>query len=59
MTVSDKDGQTLFDTGTIYELKPNNPNQIKKGTKQLEKYIDEVNREYPQHGPWEGILDTY
>lgn len=29
---------------TIYELKPNNPTQIKKGKKQLEGYLEEVEK---------------
>jgi RHS repeat-associated protein len=41
----------------IHELKPNNPNAIKKGMKQLDGYIDEANEEY---GPGHlGKLHTY
>ncbi len=46
-----------FDTKTVYELKPNNPNQIKKGTKQLENYLKEIEEKFGKG--WKGILDTY
>ena len=42
---------------TVYELKPNNPNQIKKGTKQLENYLKEIEEKFGKG--WKGILDTY
>jgi RHS repeat-associated protein len=46
-----------FTTKTIYELKPNNPRQIKAGLKQLAGYLAEVQR---IHGPgWSTVLDTY
>ncbi|MDQ8821343.1 hypothetical protein RFF58_10105, partial [Streptococcus ruminantium] len=46
-----------FDNNIVYELKPNNPNQIKKGNKQLQGYIDELESITDQ--PWTGVLDTY
>ena len=46
-----------FETKTIYELKPYNPNQIKNGTKQLKGYLEEVESLF---GPgWTTVLDTY
>ena len=46
-----------FETKTIYELKPYNPNQIENGTKQLEGYLEEVESLF---GPgWTTVLDTY
>lgn len=46
-----------FETKTIYELKPYNPNGIKTGLKQLEVYLKEVESIYG--GGWKTILDTY
>jgi hypothetical protein len=41
----------------VYELKPDNPQAIKKGTKQLENYVREANQVYgPGH---KGVLKTY
>lgn len=41
----------------IHELKPNNPNAIKRGMKQLDGYIEEANKVYgPGHS---GKLHTY
>jgi len=41
----------------IYELKPDNANAAKKGTKQLEKYVEESNK---VNGPGhKGVLKTY
>lgn len=31
-----------FENKIVYELKPNNPNQIRKGTKQLAGYLEEI-----------------
>lgn len=44
---------------TIYELKPNNPTQIKKGKKQLEGYLEEVEKIRNEKGQWKTVLDTY
>ncbi|HEM5212255.1 hypothetical protein [Streptococcus suis] len=46
-----------FENKIIYELKPNNPNQIKLGNKQLQGYLDEL--EVITDYKWTGILDTY
>lgn len=46
-----------FETQIIYELKPNNPKQIKLGKKQLQGYIDEMKS--IDGGDWKGVLDTY
>lgn len=46
-----------FENQIIYELKPNNPKQIKLGEKQLQGYIDEMKS--IDGGDWKGVLDTY
>ncbi|HEM3512047.1 hypothetical protein [Streptococcus suis] len=46
-----------FENKIIHELKPNNPNQIKLGNKQLQGYLDEL--EAITDYKWTGILDTY
>lgn len=46
-----------FETKTIYELKPNNLNQIKLGTQQLQGYLDEVESLFGKG--WKTVLDTY
>jgi len=46
-----------FETKTIYELKPNNPTQIKKGTVQLQNYLKEIQQIYGDG--WTTVLDTY
>ncbi|MFZ5351083.1 MAG: peptidoglycan-binding protein, partial [Bacillota bacterium] len=46
-----------FETKTIYELKPYNPNGIKSGTKQLDGYLKEVESIYGDG--WKTVLDTY
>jgi len=46
-----------FETNEIKELKPNNPNAIKKGQKQLNNYVKEATEQYG--GTWKGILETY
>ena len=35
-----------FNTRTIYELKPNNPRQVKQGLKQLAKYKAKFKAKY-------------
>lgn len=46
-----------FETKTVYELKPNNPRQIKNGTRQLENYRKELVEEFGDG--WTTVLDTY
>ena len=46
-----------FETKTIYELKPYNPNGIKSGIKQLDGYLKEVESIYGGGG--KTVLDTY
>lgn len=46
-----------FDQRTIYELKPNNPQAIKRGEKQLENYSSQFEQIYG--GKWNTVLDTY
>ena len=46
-----------FENKIVYELKPNNPNQIRKGTKQLAGYLEEIETVYGKD--WSSVLDTY
>ncbi len=46
-----------FESKTVYELKPHNPKQIKKGRKQLENYLKEIEKVFG--GGWKAVLDTY
>ena len=46
-----------FENKSVYELKPNNPNQIRKGTKQLAGYLEEIETVYGKG--WSSVLDTY
>jgi RHS repeat-associated protein len=48
------------ENGIIYELKPNNPRQIREGIKQLQEYLKEI-QSMPQFQgiDWIVILDTY
>jgi hypothetical protein len=41
----------------VYELKPNNPQAIRRGWKQLNRYTAELERRYG--GTWIKILDVY
>ena len=41
----------------VKELKPNNPNAIHQGKRQVEQYRRELQREYG--GDWTGVVDTY
>jgi hypothetical protein len=43
----------------VVELKPNNPRAIRRGEKQLESYLAELEREYPGARPWSGHVSTY
>jgi len=47
-----------FSTNTIYELKPFNPNGIKSGLKQLDKYKKAFIENYPGY-EWKTVLDYY
>ncbi|MER8409354.1 hypothetical protein NKH16_32745, partial [Mesorhizobium sp. M1307] len=44
-------------TQVVKELKPDNPNAIKRGTKQVEGYAREL--EQMLGGVWQGIVETY
>ena len=46
-----------FENKIVYELKPNNPNQISKGTKQLAGYLEEIETVFGSG--WSSVLDTY
>ncbi|MGN0533475.1 MAG: RHS repeat-associated core domain-containing protein [Eubacterium sp.] len=46
-----------FNNKIIYELKPNNPQAIAKGMKQLERYTTAANQSYG--GEWTGVLKLY
>ncbi|MSS38721.1 hypothetical protein [Clostridium porci] len=46
-----------FESKTVYELKPHNPNQINKGTKQLAGYLQEIETVFGEG--WSTVLDTY
>ena len=46
-----------FETKTIYELKPHNPNQIRNGKKQLQSYLKEIESVFGDD--WTSVLDTY
>ena len=47
--------------GIVKELKPNNPRAIKRGEKQVQQYVDELNRvdPLPNNRKWTGIVETY
>ncbi|MEE1943686.1 hypothetical protein VRU48_01115 [Pedobacter sp. KR3-3] len=49
-----------IENATIYELKPNNPRQITAGNKQLQEYLEELQR-MPQFSGinWKKVLDLY
>lgn len=47
-----------FQTRQVVELKPNNPRAIRDGQRQLDRYLEELNREYPG-APWTGRVETY
>jgi hypothetical protein len=46
-----------FEKKIVYELKPNNPNQIRKGTRQLAGYLEEITSVFGEG--WSSVLDTY
>jgi hypothetical protein len=47
-----------FTTREIRELKPNNPRAMRRGQNQVDKYLDELHREFPGQ-PWTGQVVTY
>jgi RHS repeat-associated protein len=47
-----------YDTGHVYELKPNNPRAIKRGEKQLGEYLKEL-QEWKPEKKWSGTVITY
>lgn len=50
-----------YDEGIVRELKPNNPRAIRRGQKQVQKYVDILNKTNPLPGgkSWQGFADTY
>ena len=46
-----------FESKTVYELKAHNPNQIRRGNKQLQNYLNEIEEEFGDG--WTSTLDTY
>jgi uncharacterized protein RhaS with RHS repeats len=47
-----------FRTREIRELKPNNQRAIRRGQRQIDSYLDELNRVFPGR-PWTGRVVTY
>lgn len=47
-----------FNTNTIYELKPYNPNGVRKGIRQLRRYKTSMERSYPG-SYWNTIIEFY
>lgn len=39
-----------YDEGIVRELKPNNPRAIRRGQKQVQKYVDILNKTNPLPG---------
>ena len=55
-----------INNGVIFELKPNNPRQIRQGERQLQQYLNEIQspqtlEKYPELKGinWRTMLDTY
>ncbi|WED66575.1 SpvB/TcaC N-terminal domain-containing protein [Synoicihabitans lomoniglobus] len=46
-----------FETRTVRELKPDNPNAVKRGERQVEKYRKELEEMTGEE--WKGVVDTY
>jgi len=46
-----------FANRIVRELKPNNLNAIRRGQRQVQRYADELAREFG--GVWRGVVDTY
>ncbi|WP_353650324.1 RHS repeat-associated core domain-containing protein [Nakamurella sp. A5-74] len=47
-----------FETREVLELKPNNPRAIRTGTRQVQRYVDQLNKESPGT-PFSGRVVTY
>jgi hypothetical protein len=47
-----------LETREVLELKPNNPRQIRLGTRQVQGYVDQLNQEFPGT-PFTGRVVTY
>lgn len=47
-----------FESGIIRELKPNNARSIREGTKQLQRYKQDAEDQFPGIN-WQTVLDTY
>ena len=43
----------------IIELKPNNPAKMNEYLKQLQRYLDQLNKERPGSKPWTGRIEFY
>lgn len=43
----------------VIELKPDNPNAIAKGVRQLEAYLTELDAAFPGEQKWTGYVVTY
>ncbi len=52
------DGINL-DTREVIELKPKNPRAIRDGERQLDRYLEELNRKCPGDTLWTGRVETY
>jgi len=48
-----------FEDRIVLELKPNNMRAINRGLNQVDRYVDELNREFPGETPWQGQVVTY
>lgn len=48
-----------FETREVVELKPNNDRAIRLGQSQLDRYISELNQQFPGDTPWTGRIETY
>ena len=50
-----------FEEGIVKELKPNNPRSIRRGLKQVQEYVNILNKTnpLPDGRSWKGIVDTY
>jgi Restriction endonuclease fold toxin 9 len=46
-------------TGVIKELKPDTKSGLRRGMRQLGKYVEEANKHHPRPGRWRGELDSY
>lgn len=48
-----------FEQRLVLELKPNNAPAIMRGLNQVDRYVAEMNREFPGETPWQGQVVTY